>query len=119
MVTAIPTTAAQPATRTALAVGDNLMVRRFVARIIRQAGRRVLEGSTAGEGLALAAAISGPFDLVLTDAEMPVMAGMDMVCRLAHGRKDLRVLFLTASGAVRLECPRVLGHYELLEELMA
>jgi CheY-like chemotaxis protein len=88
-----PRTAAQGQPREALSVGsetilvveDEDAVRAFTSSLLRRHGYRVLEASSAEEGLAVAT--SGELiDLVLTDVVMPGLTGPEMMAQLRASR---------------------------------
>ena len=65
---------------TVLVVDDSVSMRQMVSVTLKSAGFDVEE---AGDGQqALQKAQSGPFDLVLSDVNMPVMNGIDLVKNL-------------------------------------
>ncbi len=77
-----------------LVVDDEEPVRRFVDRVLREAG---YETSTAGDGpeaLEMSAR-QGPFDILVTDLMMPQMNGDELARRLRQERPELKVLYLT------------------------
>ncbi len=51
-------------------------------------------------GEAIAAAQSGPFDLVITDYLMPAMAGDELLGRLRETQPDLKALILTGHADI-------------------
>ncbi len=91
-----------------LLVDDDDLVRMVVADALRQQGCDVVEAPSGSEALLLATA-SAPFDLVVSDVVMPMMAGPSMVARMRASRPDLKVLFITGHpGAHDLRGERVL-----------
>ncbi len=77
-----------------LVVDDEEPIRKFVERVLRDAG---YETMTAGDGPeAIDVAGKGPsIDLLLTDVMMPQMAGDELARRLRQHEPGLRVLYLT------------------------
>ena len=62
---------------TILTVDDSPSVRQMIKLVLGPAGHTVVEAGDGSEGLARAKAQS--FDLVITDLNMPVMNGMQMI----------------------------------------
>ena len=60
-----------------LTVDDSPSVRQMIKLVLSPAGHNVVEAGDGSEGLAKAKA--QPFDLVITDLNMPVMNGMQMI----------------------------------------
>jgi two-component system, cell cycle sensor histidine kinase and response regulator CckA len=91
-----PHLAAQPATSTTiLLVEDEDALRAVVARILGQAGYRVLDARTPGEARELFAQHGAEIALLLTDVVMPEMNGPALAQRLVALRPELRVLFVS------------------------
>ena len=94
--------------RSLLLVDDEPLVRRIVARTLREDGFRVLEAECAED--ALAALERESVDLVLTDIMMPRMNGCELGREIARRWPQLRMLYysghvfdsLLASGI----CPK-------------
>lgn len=80
---------------TILLVDDDLLVRRLVLDMLREAGYLVLEAAGPDEALRHCEQFWGPIHLLLTDVRMPAMNG----CRLAEvvkaARKETKVLLMT------------------------
>lgn len=79
-----------------LVVDDNAMMRTVMRSALERAGHRVVLADN-GEK-ALKAAAGEPFDLMVTDVQMPRMGGVDLVRALRKSLPDLKVLII--SGAV-------------------
>ena len=77
-----------------LIVDDEDAIRHFAQRVLADAGYLT---TTAPDGAAAleAAAAREPFDLLLTDVNMPGMAGDELARRLRLRHPDLKVLYLT------------------------
>jgi two-component system cell cycle sensor histidine kinase/response regulator CckA len=90
---------------TILLVEDDLPVRRFAARVLREAGYTVLEAASGQEALELAASRDGsPIHLLVTDLVMRQMAGDELARTLKAMHPELRALFVsgyTAQSLVR------------------
>jgi two-component system, cell cycle sensor histidine kinase and response regulator CckA len=77
-----------------LVVDDEEAVRRFVDRVLRDAGYKTSTASDGPEALETASRI-GQFDLLVTDVMMPQMNGDELARRLRQQRPELKVLYLT------------------------
>ena len=85
---------ATPRRVTVLVVDDEDSVRKFVERVMREAGYTT---AVAGDGLEAiqVAATLDPFDVVVTDVMMPQMTGDELARRLRASHPSLKVLYLT------------------------
>ena len=81
-------------TATVLIVDDEETVRRFVERVLNDAGYRTALAAD-GKGALEAAAKLGAFDLLVTDVMMPAMTGDELARRLRRHDPALKVLYLT------------------------
>jgi signal transduction histidine kinase len=88
---------------TVLVVEDEPGVRHLVARTLARHGYRVLQASSAREGLALVSEHGSTISLVLSDVVMSEMSGPEMVARIREGRRDVKVLYMSghAGHAIR------------------
>ena len=77
----------------ALVVDDEPLVRRFVSAVLRHEGWSVLEAGSAVAALAIADA--GPFDLLVTDYEMPDVTGVALALLLRKRDEGLPVLMVS------------------------
>jgi CheY-like chemotaxis protein len=77
-----------------LVVDDEEPVRKFVDRVLRDAGYDTLTAGSGAEALEVAAA-KGPFDLLVSDVMMPQMSGDELARRLRLNERSLKVLYLT------------------------
>jgi|SRR5450759_4316863 len=64
---------------TILVVDDEKPIRTLIALILRSAGHNVIAASNGVEGVALFRSSPDRFDLILTDLEMPIMNGHQLV----------------------------------------
>jgi CheY-like chemotaxis protein len=78
----------------ALVVDDDEPVRRFVDRVLQDAGYQTSVACSGAEALQLADGLEA-LDLVVSDLMMPHMNGVDMASRLRQSRPGLRILYLT------------------------
>jgi two-component system cell cycle sensor histidine kinase/response regulator CckA len=78
----------------ALIVDDEEPVRRFVERVLREAGYTTASADGGAEALRIAAEF-GRFDILVTDMMMPEMTGDELARRLRLQEPQLKVLYLT------------------------
>jgi PAS domain S-box-containing protein len=83
------------ASETVLLVEDEDGVRHFAREVLQLHGYTVLEARDPGEALRLGAEHPGPIHLLVTDVVMPQMSGRDVASRLAPGRPEMRVLYMS------------------------
>src|SRR5439155_9207084 len=69
-------------------------VRRFVERVLNDAGYRTALAADGPEAIEVAARL-GSFDLLITDVMMPQMAGDELARRLRLNEPKLKILYLT------------------------
>jgi two-component system chemotaxis response regulator CheY len=81
-----------------LTVDDSASVRRTIKIALTGEGYGVTEAADGADGLR--AATSGPFDLIITDLNMPVMDGLTMIRELRKkpGQAGVPILFLTTES---------------------
>jgi two-component system, cell cycle sensor histidine kinase and response regulator CckA len=77
-----------------LIVDDEEPLRRFVDRVLTQAGYTTATASDGPEAIEAAAKL-GSFDLLVTDLMMPQMTGDELARRLRQSQPSLKVLYLT------------------------
>jgi two-component system, cell cycle sensor histidine kinase and response regulator CckA len=90
-----PSTLSRMATTTILLVEDEDALRAVVARMLGQAGYRVLDARTPSEACELFNRHRDEIALLLTDVVMPEMNGPALAQRLVALRPELRVLFVS------------------------
>ena len=81
-----------------LVVEDDLVTARFVTQILRGHGFDVTQAADPVVALKLAA--TQPWDLVLTDVEMPGMTGLELLGALRRAAPDLAVIVMTAHASL-------------------
>ena len=77
-----------------LIVDDEESIRRYVERVLSEAGYRTTIAVDGADAIA-ATARGGRFDLLLTDVVMPEMTGAELALRLRQDNPDIKVLYLT------------------------
>ena len=77
-----------------LVVDDEEPVRKFVDRVMRDAGYSTVQASDGMEALEVASKM-GPLDILVTDVMMPQMLGDELARRLRESEPELKVLYLT------------------------
>jgi two-component system chemotaxis response regulator CheY len=85
-----------------LIVDDSSVMRKIIERSLRQAGLDLAEVVEAGNGIeALAAVNAGPFDLILSDINMPAMDGIEFLKQLStiESAKGIPVVMVTTEGS--------------------
>ena len=86
----------------ALIVDDSSVMRKIVARCLREAGIDLTEVREAANGVeGLSELGKGPVDLILCDINMPVMDGLEFVKQLQGNAaaKGIPVLMITTEGS--------------------
>ena len=78
----------------ALIVDDEEPVRRFVERVLREAGYQTSMAGDGPEAIEEAQKL-GAFDVLVTDVMMPQMSGDELARRLRQADPSLKVLYLT------------------------
>jgi DNA-binding NtrC family response regulator len=86
--------------RRLLVVDDDPGVVDYLVEMLAQAGYSVQGVIEPGD--ALNAIAKTPFDLVITDVEMPGMRGLDLMAAIHEKRPDQLVLLMTAFGSIDL-----------------
>jgi DNA-binding response OmpR family regulator len=107
-------------------IDDHDSVRRFMARVLDQAGFKTLEAANAAEGLRLLREHSDSIVLAIVDMVMPDMSGLDLAVEMERARAGLSILFTSGNvssiaieGIVRQSPERVLTKPFSEQELLA
>ncbi len=87
-------TRSTPDAKTALIVDDEETVRKFVERVLREAGYKTAVAAVGPEAIAVAATLD-QFDILVTDVMMPQMTGDELARRLRQSEPRIKVLYLT------------------------
>jgi CheY-like chemotaxis protein len=77
-----------------LVVDDEDLVRKFVERVLREAGYQTATASDGPEALEVAAKLE-TFDILVTDVMMPQMTGDELARRVRVSAPGIKVLYLT------------------------
>ena len=77
-----------------LIVDDEEPVRKFVDRVLRDAGYQTTLAGSGAEAIQMAAKMP-EFHLLVTDVMMPQMTGDEVARRLRQSERSLKVLYLT------------------------
>ena len=77
-----------------LVVDDEDLVRKFVERVLREAGYQTATACDGPEALDVAAKLE-TFDILVTDVMMPQMTGDELARRLRIATPGVKVLYLT------------------------
>ena len=80
---------------TILVVEDEDLVRLLACRVLTRRGFHVVEAKDGIEALEAVTLTPGRFDLVLTDAMMPRMGGVDLAKTLVETRPNLQILLMS------------------------
>jgi CheY-like chemotaxis protein len=84
---------------TVLVVDDEEPLRRYITRVMEDAGYHVLTASNGIHALALLQGSRVPVQLVITDVSMPGMTGPELAVRIAAEPYPPPVLFVSADHA--------------------
>ena len=79
---------------------DDESLRGFLTRALEKAGYEV---TACADGDEAAAALDGPWDLLLTDIVMPGLDGIEVARLAGHKRPEAPIMFITGFAAVSLE----------------
>jgi two-component system cell cycle sensor histidine kinase/response regulator CckA len=79
---------------TVLVVDDEEPIRKFVDRVLKDAGYLTVLASDGPEAIELASKLAS-LDILVTDVMMPLMAGDELARRLRQLQPSLKVLYLT------------------------
>jgi two-component system cell cycle sensor histidine kinase/response regulator CckA len=81
---------------TVLVVDDEEPVRKFVDRVLREAGYRTALAGDGPEAIKVAQQLGGGgFEILVTDVMMPQMSGDELARRLRQSEPSIKVLYLT------------------------
>ena len=92
---------------TILIIEDHSSVRMLLARVLEDAGYQVYEAANGRQGLEQFQ--SQPVDLVITDLEMPIMTGLEVIVELTRMLFNVRVIAISGGSVDGLQQARLLG----------
>jgi CheY-like chemotaxis protein len=84
--------------RVVLVVDDELMACRITARVLVDAGFRVVEVHSAFEAVALLSTLDGKVELVVSDIAMPGMTGLELGILMAERCPAVPLLLISGQG---------------------
>lgn len=87
------------AARTILLVEDEDVVRSLARRILERDGYQVIEARTGDEAIDASARFGGSIQLILSDVVMPEMSGKEVAERIAFGRPETKILYMSGFTA--------------------
>jgi two-component system cell cycle sensor histidine kinase/response regulator CckA len=88
-----------PRRASVLVAEDDDVVRRFVARCLERAGCDVVTAVDGLEALRLGEAHEGAFDVLILDAVLPRMGGLELLQRLRRSQPTAQVVFMSGYRA--------------------
>jgi two-component system cell cycle sensor histidine kinase/response regulator CckA len=80
---------------TILLVDDAASLRELTRRLLEDCGYTVLDSGDPAEAIRMATQHEGPLPLMITDVVMPGLSGPVLAARLAAGRPETRVLYIS------------------------
>ncbi len=84
---------------TILVVEDESSIREITGKILTQYGYRVLSSADGADGCALFARHLSEIDVVLTDIDMPIMGGVEMIKVLKRMKPGIKVIVSSGKGS--------------------
>jgi two-component system, cell cycle response regulator CpdR len=84
-----------------LIVDDEESMRLLLARAIAMDGHHITTATDGAEALEILGNTDGPFDLMLTDIQMPIMDGIALALTAARDFPELTILLMTGYAAQR------------------
>lgn len=86
-----------------LVVDDESIIRFSVARLLERVGCVVTCAENASVALEYLEDLSLPFEVLLTDINMPGMNGVELSTRAAYLREDIRIVLMSGYGSQKLD----------------
>src|ERR1700682_3852894 len=80
---------------TILIAEDEPVVRNMIRAFIQREGYSFLIAANGQEAMVLSRAYPGDIDLLLTDAKMPKMTGLDLASEIVKERPSIRILVIS------------------------
>jgi CheY-like chemotaxis protein len=84
-----------------LIVDDEDSMRELVARAIAMDGHDITTAADGGEALDILGSADSPFDLLLTDIQMPIMDGIALALASARDFPEMTILLMTGYAEQR------------------
>jgi DNA-binding NtrC family response regulator len=91
--------------RVVLVVDDELVACRITARVLVDAGFRVVEVHSAFEALKLLSTLEGRVEVVVSDIAMPGMTGLELAALVAERYPAVPVLLISGQGGPPADYP--------------
>jgi DNA-binding NtrC family response regulator len=88
--------------KTILLIDDEASQRRFMRRVLEDAGYTVLEGADCDEGLLIHRQYRGKIDVVLTDISLPGGNGYALVKTLLDIDPGINAIFISAAAGAEM-----------------
>ena len=82
--------------KTLLVVDDQATIRNILIQVLKLEGYRVLSAVDGKDALQTASQSSGKIDILITDLQMPVMGGEELIQKMTAVRPETRVICLSA-----------------------
>ena len=82
-----------------LVVDDERVVRRLISVLLQTTGHRGVEAGNGLEAALLYLAAPAKYDCVLTDLDMPVMNGFELIKLIRETTPLVRIICMSGSGA--------------------
>ncbi len=101
---------------TILLVEDDLIVRKLIINMLSHLGYAILAAVDGVEGIKIAKAYGGKIDMLLTDAVMPNMGGVELAQEMAKLQPTLPVLFISGYAEDRLNFKALPAVYGFLDK---
>lgn len=96
-----------------LIVDDDYTIRHIFARVARHLGHHPIEARHGQAALAQLATQSQPMDLILTDLQMPILNGMELITRIRiHPEWQYIPILIVTGTPPCLECQYILTYVD-------
>jgi two-component system cell cycle sensor histidine kinase/response regulator CckA len=88
-----------------LIVEDENTIRTLIAISLKAKGYSVLEAPNGGDALELCEEHRGPIHLLITDQNMPLMTGSELISRVAEVRPTMKLMCLSGLDRIPAQLP--------------
>jgi PAS domain S-box-containing protein len=92
----------RPGTETILVAEDERPIRRLLAKVLGDAGYRVLEACNANEALVVAERHRGRIEMLIADVVMPGVSGLELAWQLRKKWPEMPALFISGHDSAEL-----------------